>query len=74
MDELKKYKERIEKRYNNRRNKTRYKNDGRRREDYHSPRFWTWDFIVMLGTLIFGGLAMLLLGGCAYIKKTILGG
>lgn len=71
MDELKKYKERIEKRYNNRRNKTRYKNDGRRREDYHSPRFWTWGFVMQLFTLVIGGLVMLFAGGCAAVKKSL---
>lgn len=70
--EMERYRARLQRKWDRR--TTRRDSGGRRGTDYKPPKFWTWDFTVMLGTLIFGGLAMLLLGGCAYIKKTILGG
>lgn len=72
MDEIERYRTRLQRKWERR--TTRRDNGGRRISDYKPPRFWTWDFIVMLGGIIVMGFCMLILGGCSYVKRTFLGG
>lgn len=71
-DEMEKYRNKLQRKWDRR--TTKRSNSGRRGTDYRPPKFWTWDFIAMLGTFVISGFVLLVLGGCAYIKKTILGG
>ena len=68
MDEMETYRNRI---YKDRRKTPRGTN---RRQRGHTPPFWTIGLVVQLITLILTGLLMIILSGCAYIKKTFLGG
>jgi hypothetical protein len=72
MDEMERYRTRLQRKWERR--TTRRNNSGRRVSDYKPPRFWTWGFVVQFVTLIVYGLALLFLAGCAYIKRTIIGG
>lgn len=72
MDEMERYRTRLQRKWDRR--VTKRNSGGRRVSDYKPPRFWTWDFLVALATLLVGGLCMLILGGCAYVKRTFLGG
>lgn len=70
--ELKRYRTRLQRKWDRR--TTRRDSDGRRKEDYKSPSFFTVGFIVQLLTLIIGGLVLLVVMGCRSIKKSLLGG
>jgi len=71
MGEMEEYRDRIERRYHSRRSKTRYEDGGRRASDYKLPKFWTWEFVAQVFTLILVGLVLLFLTGCAIIKKSL---
>lgn len=71
MDEVEAYRERIERRYGDRRKKSRR---GKRDRRYKPPRFWTVGFVVQLVGMILMALTMMLLSGCQAIKKTLIGG
>lgn len=72
--ELEKYRARIFRKYQNRRTGSRYADGGRRRIDYKSPSWFTWADTIQFLLLIGGGICLLFLAGCAYVKKTFLGG
>lgn len=74
MDEMERYKAKIERRYRRRRSGERYLQGGRRNEDYKSPPLFTWETTVQFLFLIVGGIWLLFLAGCVSIKKSILGG
>lgn len=74
MDELEKYRAKINRRYHNRRTLNRHIEGGRRTIDFKSPPFWTLGFIVQFLTVVLGGLILLFFAGCGYIKRTLIGG
>lgn len=74
MDEMEKYRLKIERRYRRRRTGARYLSGGRRGADYKSPPMFTWGTTIQFLTLIVGGALMLLLAGCMAIKKSLFGG
>lgn len=70
--EMERYRAKLQRKWDRR--TTRRDNGGRRKADYHAPKFWTVGFIVQFFSLIIGGLILLVLAGCAMIKKSIVGG
>lgn len=74
MEEMEKYRAKIERRYRRRRTGGRYLEGGRRSDDYKSPPLFTWSTTIQFLTLIIGGIWLLFLAGCVSIKKSILGG
>ncbi len=70
MGEMEKYRARV---YRDRRTRTR-RGKGRRLKDYKVPSFWTVGAVAQFITLILMGLCMIVLSGCAYIKRNFLGG
>lgn len=73
MDEIEKYRERIERRCSHRRRRGRYQEGGRRGEDYKNPPMFKWVDVWFLIILVISGVIMLLLNGCTFIKKTFRG-
>lgn len=74
MTDMEKYRAKINRRYRDRRTPNRYIEGGRRIEDFKSPPFWTVGFFVQFLSVVLGGLVLLLLAGCATVKRTFLGG
>ena len=72
MNEMEKYRTRLQRKWDRR--TTRFGAGGRRRIDYKSPPFFTLGFVVQFLTVIIGGLVLLLVAGCAAVKRTFLGG
>lgn len=73
MDEMDEYRDGIEKRYHDRRSPERYKDGGRRKEDYKTPSMFYWHDLWFLVPLVLSGLAMLFLSGCAAVKRIVKG-
>lgn len=74
MDDMERYRAKIERRYRDRRTPNRYVEGGRRVADFKSPSFFTVGFVVQFLTLILGGACLLFLTSCAYVKRIFLGG
>lgn len=72
MDEIERYRAKIERRYRHRRTGNRI--GGRRNDDYKSPRIFYWSDLFMIVPLLLCGLLMLFLSGCVAIKKSLFGG
>ena len=73
MDEMDKYRERVERRYHNRRKRERYVEGGRRKVDYKSPPMFYWSDLWLLIPMVLGAALVLFMSGCALIKKTFRG-
>lgn len=73
MDEIERYRERIERRYHNRRKRERHIEGGRRKIDYKSPPMFYWSDLWFLVPMTLGAIAMLFLSGCVAVKKLFRG-
>lgn len=74
MDEMDRYRAKIDRRYRRRRTNARYGEGGRRNDDYKSPPIFYWADLWLIVPMLVGGLCVLFLSGCVAIKKSILGG
>lgn len=74
MDEMEKYRSKIERRYRRRRTGARFIEGGRRNDDYKSPPIFYWSDLFLILPLVVSGLCVLFLSGCVAIKKSLFGG
>lgn len=72
MDEMERYRMRLQGKWNRR--VTKRNNGGRRKVDYKAPSWFTVGDIIQFVLLLGSGIVLLVLGGCTYIKKMLIGG
>lgn len=70
MEEMTKYRNRIERRYRTDLLKLK---QGRRKDDHKKPSMFYWSDLWFIAPLILSGLAMVFLAGCTVIKRLIRG-
>lgn len=70
MDEMERYRERIERRYHSRRTN---RVGGRRKQDGKMPSVFYWSDLWLLLPLVLSGLAMMFISGCMAVKRVFKG-
>lgn len=66
-NEIERYRAKLQRKWDRRVTK-RYKS-GRRVSDYKAPPMWTWDFIALFAVTLVSGACMVILSGCASMKR-----